>query len=170
MNGAVITRILKSDQCVGPIYAGTFPSDKLPKGVQPVPIAMVMNTDPQGQPGEHWTAIYVDKDGFGVYFDSLGRPPSTVNAFEQFLLINSRSWIYNDRMVQNPFLSTCGQYCIYFLTKICRGYTLRDVIDSLDGFDDNDQAVVDYVQDNYDVHTRTFDEDFVWTQISRALK
>jgi len=96
----------------------------------PVPCSLVMNTDPSWEPGEHWIAVHIDKQRHGIYFDSYGRPPCT-DSMKQFLKNNCHHWEYNEKLLQNPFLSTCGQFCIYFLTMVCHGYTLQDIVQSL---------------------------------------
>ena len=77
--------------------------------------------------------------------------------------------VYNDKRLQGDISSTCGQYCIYFLLHICRGYCLREITKAFDGFEDNDEAVTDFVNERYNVNTETLDPDYLLEQISVAL-
>ena len=55
-------------------YLGTFPSDKLPEGVDGAH-SFIANIDSSNQPGTHWISIAVDESGCANYFDSYGLPP-----------------------------------------------------------------------------------------------
>ena len=55
-------------------FIGVYPRDALPN-VGKRPVALIANTDSRYEPGEHWIAIILLKDGVGEYFDSYGLPP-----------------------------------------------------------------------------------------------
>ena len=54
---------------------GIFPANKIPI-VLTRSCALVTNVDESHKPGSHCVAIYIDKNGHGVFFDSYGLPPS----------------------------------------------------------------------------------------------
>jgi len=54
-------------------FIGVYPRDALPD-VGKRPVALIANTDSKYEPGEHWIAIILLKDGRGEYFDSYGLP------------------------------------------------------------------------------------------------
>lgn len=53
-----------------------FPADKLPPVQKGRPYTYIVNTDPAGEPGEHWLAISTGRGECEV-FDSYGLPLST---------------------------------------------------------------------------------------------
>ena len=71
MNTDHIERAICQDPSAEAIFTGVYARDKLPKSIK-YPAAMVWNTDPADQPGEHWVAAYFNEDGIGEYFDSYG--------------------------------------------------------------------------------------------------
>ena len=50
---------------------GVYAAEHIPKILSP-PAAFVTNLDTANKPGSHWIVIYIDKNGYGVYFDSYG--------------------------------------------------------------------------------------------------
>ena len=96
-----------------------------PKHVQ----AYVINTDPAHEPGEHWVALLWDKDI--NYFDSYGLPP--LKPIKRFL--QGTSWNENVWMLQQPFSSVCGLYCIFMLHHLSM-MSMKDIITY--SFNEND--------------------------------
>ena len=73
--------------------------------------AYIINTDDHDEPGEHWLAVYVDKDV--EYFDSFGLFPLD-SRLEHFL---GDDYLYNAAPMQQIFSNACGfivciTYCI----------------------------------------------------------
>jgi hypothetical protein len=100
-------------------FGGVYALDQLPINVK-FPIGIIINTDPQDQPGSHWVAIYIDSDGIGEYFDSYGLPPLN-DEFYKFLFNNCpNGYFYNNITLQCIECVTCGKYCVAYL--ICRLY------------------------------------------------
>ena len=91
-------------------FLGVFPADKIPLPLTKWPAGFVANTDPEGEPGQHWVAMY-QKSPFAQleYFDSYGYDPS----FYDFNLPDSLT--FSDRQLQSPGSDVCGNYCVYFL-------------------------------------------------------
>ena len=50
-----------------------FPADRIPI-MWPRPHALIMNADNHDQPGVHWAAVFLKKEGNAIYFDSYGLP------------------------------------------------------------------------------------------------
>ena len=170
MNGVTIRKILKNDPAVSQSFLGVFPSDKVPTNACPTPCSVVANTDASGKPGQHWIAMHIDGSRNGFFFDSYGRAPE-LKPFRDFLLLNcGENWTFNEKMLQNPLVSTCGQFCVYFLIFVCRGHTLAEIVSSFDESSDKDQAVVDFVNDSFRVDTEVYDEEFIVNQICRAMQ
>ena len=88
----------------------------------------VCNTDPSHKAGQHWVAMYFDKDGTAEYFDSFGMPPSTYPIFEKFLNRNSISWSYNDKQLQSLASEYCGQYVVMYCLFKHLNYSMNSII------------------------------------------
>jgi hypothetical protein len=88
-------------------------------------IALVFNTDPHNEGGEHWISMYIDCIGTNInhpciyFFDSAGNPPpKEIKNFIDDTKNNSNinfSYIEND--IQHQSGNTeCGVYSLHFLT------------------------------------------------------
>lgn len=134
-------------------FVGVFAEDMLPRTViDRKQFCLIFNTQPSNQPGQHWIAIYIYKEKKGTYklnyFDSNGEPPRSLNVIN-FLRRYSNNWTYNSYRLQGNS-KVCGQYCIMFLSLLCRGVRFKQFLryftrDSLV----NDRIVFDYVCKNY---------------------
>lgn len=78
--------------------------------------------------GEHWIAIVLLEDGTSVYFDSFGNPPERKEVTDFLSQVSRNGCLYNTQMVQSPFSSTCGVFCIDFLISIMCGESLADYL------------------------------------------
>jgi hypothetical protein len=123
MNSDAIANKLKCLDC----FLGVFPCDILPD-VETLPAGLVINTHPSTKPGEHWIAIYIDKDGHGDYFDSYGNVPQHKSIIS-FLNINCpNGWNSNRITLQSVTGETCGQYCVLYLIMRSRGLSNQDYL------------------------------------------
>ena len=128
MRGEDIFYLLTTEPRIRRIFAGVFSRDRLPRQCPNVrPILFVVNTDRARGPGEHWVCIYLNPSGVGEYFDSYGFPPYH-REIKTFLRKNSRRYVYNNVVLQEPFSQTCGYYCVYYAKKKSRGYSLRQIL------------------------------------------
>ena len=117
MNGGDIETILLKtlgDQFKGVFCFDVWRSLKLSKP----PAAYVFNTQPSSVKFGHWIAIFIQKNGKAIFFDSFGRSPANLG-FLDFLEKHSKTWSYSNVTVQNPFTAVCGQHVICFLLKVC---------------------------------------------------
>ena len=129
-----------------------------------------MNTDPASKPGSHWVALYVDSYRRGEYFDSYGMPPK-IPALLAFLKRNCDTWQYNERRVQGLFSSVCGQFCVYFLLNRAGGTPMEEILArfSPEDFEENDFLVTEWVNDNFELNTETYNIGFLVNQVCHAL-
>ncbi len=147
---------------------GVFPSDKIPTKVKG-PCSMVVNTDPSTNPGSHWVAIFITQDCIAEYFDSYGQPPDVAEISSFLNKYNVGH--YNRKHIQGPFSSVCGHYCIYFVIQRWQNVHMADIVKKFsDDHDENDELITQWINDNYDVDTDTYDVDFLFKQICHALK
>ena len=126
MNTTEIEQLLAKQ----PGFQGVYSSDRLPNN----PRLLVCNTDPSWKAGEHWIAIYVDKNGRGEYFDSFGRRPD--KHFERYLNANCSSWTFNKKRLQSSISSFCGFYCVLFVVLRVRGFDLNKLFKNDTGYND----------------------------------
>ena len=96
----------------------------LPQIVDTYPTAIVCNTHDADRPGEHWIAMYVDAERRGDYFDPYGLRPQHVE-FANFMNEHCSAWLPNDRRLQSPLSTVCGQYCVAFLMFRCRNVSMH---------------------------------------------
>ena len=102
--------LAKQDPYLKWVYDGTHPCDLLPRFPNKHrPTAYIVNTDPAGQPGQHWIALWT-RDGICEVMDSYGLP---WNGMEP----PSRSL--------TGFRNIGNIGCIMEL--LCRGYTVMPV-------------------------------------------
>lgn len=140
--------LLGNDAHVKLLWGGVHPNNHLPDKVT-YPQALVFNTDPCTEPGEHWVAVYLTPDGQGEYFDSYGVPPT--GRVKRFL--GQRTWnvIYNGVQLQGLLSSTCGHYCLFYLLHRCRNYSMEDIVNMFSSdMNENDKHVRDFIEDYID--------------------
>lgn len=123
LNNIQLGKILSSDKCTRKHFIGIFPRDKLPKRVE-YPSCFVFNTDPQDRPGEHWIAVYLDKQGNCQFFDPLGYSPKFYD-LEAYLSNISNKVTFNSKMIQPFYSQKCGYYSFLFLLFKCRGRRIK---------------------------------------------
>jgi hypothetical protein len=124
MNTFQINTLLSDYKC----FIGTFARDLLPsKPINKLPCALIMNTDESFKPGEHWIALYLDKNSC-EYFDSFGLPPLH-DEIISFLKQNKiKKILYNSNQIQSITSQTCGAYCVLFVKFKCFNLKYCDLI------------------------------------------
>ena len=103
--------------------------NRLPRRTN-VPCTLVANTDPDDRKGQHWIAMYIDKDRRGEYYDPYGIPPFH-SVFVNFLNKQCVVWTYNPIQVQHMNSLVCGQHCIYYLIQRSRGNSMQQITEML---------------------------------------
>jgi hypothetical protein len=126
-----IDNILRSSQITSKYYKGCFPADKITQSISAFPACMVVNTDGAGDPGEHWTAIFVQDPLHVEYFDSLGDWPPSSTAIGKYLtrfpMIKHNGGI----RFQSERSAACGEFAIYFLHMRCKGLGFGQILKRL---------------------------------------
>lgn len=102
---------------------GVYAADRIPFRIS-FPAAIVANTDPSNLPGSHWIAIYIDKNGCGIYFDSYGLPPMSTHHIRRLKKICKR-YRWNRICFQSLDSKVCGEFCIAYLYHMCEGKSLQ---------------------------------------------
>ena len=87
MNSLQIEGLLKKDPQAKKIFKNVCALKEIE--VPSYPSACVINSDTSDKKGEHWVAIYFDKNRRGEYFDSYGPTPAILGLkayMDRFLL------------------------------------------------------------------------------------
>ena len=113
------------------VYGGAVPSDGLPRRLRTdFPQAFIVNTDPTGQPGMHWMAIWIEENRCEV-FDSFALPLQTypgVEPFIRWLERHCKNIETNDRSVQSVTSDTCGVYALFYLMLKSEGGSMSQFL------------------------------------------
>lgn len=122
---------------------GVFPADEIPR-LWTRPAGIIANTDEHTKPGEHWVAMYVDRDGRGWYFDSYGLPPIIPQHLAR-LRRNCKFFRCNIKQLQSNSSDVCGQFCVIFLHFMSCGFGMAKFNDLFtDNPRKNDELVREY--------------------------
>jgi len=159
MDSSSLLRICHRDSSVRRVFAGVFPSDRLPNKVA-LPCALIGNTKPSTHRGEHWLGIFINKEGYGDFFCSYGLPPS--KAFVDFMNRNCVDWNFNRKEIQNTFATTCGQYALFFLHARAKGLPMRQFVTLFTkNKEENDEMVTAFINGLYNEDTKIVDVDML---------
>lgn len=123
MNTIQLNKILKIDKKTKNKFIGTFPIDLLPKNIK-YPSCMIINNQPSNQEGEHWVAVYFNKNKTCDFFDSFGNSPKFYK-INKYLNRYSKRVYSNKIKIQSNYSLYCGIYCILFLLFKCRGFSMK---------------------------------------------
>lgn len=109
----------------------------------------VVNTDRCGGRGIHWVAFHFPLRGPAEFFDSLGNSPEYNHTrFRYILTINGPRYQYSSSRIQSETSCVCGHYCIYFIEKRNKGFSMKNIMHdfSVSRLHENDRLVSDYVK------------------------
>ncbi len=171
MNSGQLTKCINADRTVLAIQcAGVFPVNLLPPP-DGLPFSLIANLDPDTQPGSHWVCIHMDMERRTEFFDSYARSPETKEIVQYLKKYgDSDELICCPKRLQGTFSSPCGQYCIYYLYHRLRGQSMNMIVNRFgEDLEENDSFVTTWVNNMFDLDTRTYDSDFVLNQIARSL-
>ena len=125
-----------------------FPAKQLPPVSTKRVNAYIVNTNPAGQPGQHWLAIWTEGTTCEV-FDSYGLPLSTYNNPTLQPWLNQwPALIRSDETLQAMDSFTCGHYALFFLEAKARHVSFQDFLAQwhATNFVLNDTRVADQLQ------------------------
>lgn len=108
-------------------FKGTFARNKMPT-IRQRPSSIIINTDSSSEDGEHWVAMYFNRDGVCEYFDSLGFPPLHQIFYEYIDRNSTGPLIYSCAPLQQATSQLCGTYCIEFILARSRGESFKKFI------------------------------------------
>lgn len=110
----------KHSKHLKPMKVNVFPADRLPKrklDLNTNNYFIIANDSPSSSPGTHWIAFYICRKNEQIYieyFDSYGFSPYKNKYFARFLK-RADKVKFNKKLIQSPFSTKCGKYCVCFL-------------------------------------------------------
>ena len=155
MDTTLLLDLCVRDPCINRCFVGVFPSNKLPSKLS-WPSCLIANTKPSNSQGEHWVAMFINKEGYGDYFCSYGQPP--LPTFAKYLNSETTDWNYSQKTIQDYISTTCGQYAVFFLHARANGLPLSKFLSLFTSNKaENDEIVTAYINGLYNVDTKVFD-------------
>ncbi len=137
---------------LAPSFYGTVPCDGLPSDPNASrPQGYVVNTDPAGQPGQHWLGVWTDGNACEV-FDSFALDLTTYGTTEPLQAWLRRHFKYvtkNGQSVQSLHNQSCGGRALMFLVAKSQGQSLTSFLRTWSRHDyvANDHRVGQWVKD-----------------------
>lgn len=155
-------------------FAGVFASDTLPDPKQldlKCDTCFVINLDPSFKPGSHWVCVILKPScAKNYYFDSYGIKPF-IKSICSFLA--GKDFIYNNKRLQHPLSTTCGEWCIFFIMCHLSNHSLKCIVDFFENSPDlllNDYAVTKFVNRISGKKRNAINKQFLENQIAKAMK
>ena len=116
---------------LAPSYFGMVPSDGLPGDpVTSLPTGYILNTDPAGQPGQHWLGVWMEGNVCEV-FDSFALDLDTYGTTEPLKTWLRRHFKYvtrNGQSVQLLHHQSCGGHALMFLVAKSQGQRMTEFL------------------------------------------
>lgn len=138
LNNVQLDQLAQSQPSLQPYFYGTRPCDQLPDPPDKNgPVAYIVNTDRQGQPGRHWIALWTHRDECEI-LDSYALPLETYQTTGPLLSWLHRHWkivIPNGQSLQSIYSQSCGDYALFFLIDRSRGKSMQDFLNRFDKHD-----------------------------------
>ena len=137
---------------LAPMFGGTVPCDGLPSDPDMGrPTGYVVNTDPAGQPGQHWLGVWTDGNACEV-FDSFALDLDTYGTTDPLIHWLRRRFKYvtkNGQSVQSLHNQSCGGHALMFLVAKSQGQSMTSFLQTWSRHDyvANDHRVGQWVKE-----------------------
>jgi hypothetical protein len=155
METSELKEMLRSIKCEN--YVSILPADALSaysaKKMPPVGFTAILNTDPITEKGEHWICVKVLSENELLIFDSLSSNQQIHNKYIKPFRKLFPLLYRNDGLLQDPFSTSCGMFCIYFFHCYCNEKIPLLLIIEKKFTDDvvtNECLVLSFISSNYD--------------------
>ena len=138
LNNIQLDRLADGQSTLKPYFYGTMPCDRLPRSPDKKgPVAYIVNTDREGQPGRHWLALWTCDDECEI-LDSYPLPLKTYLTTGPLQTWLDRHWknvIQNSQSLQSLFSQSCGDYALFFLIDRSQGKSMNEFLKRFDKHD-----------------------------------
>jgi hypothetical protein len=158
MDSRELREMLRSIHCEQEV--SVLPADALElysrEKMPPVGFSCILNTEPSTDSGEHWIGIKVLSKNKLIIFDSLSSDQHLQNKYVKPFrkLFHGRDSLErNVGLLQDPFSTSCGMFCIYFFHHYCNEkMSLPEIIESKFSEDiiENECLVLSFISSRYD--------------------
>ena len=132
-----------------PGFLGAFAYDKIPIKPDSEAFSVILNTDPETEPGDHWIAL-IYKHPYFYFCDSYGRTfrnPTFSSAFSDTIksFIGKTAHRRNTKFLQQLTSNVCGDYCVYFIQELAKTSFAKTTKVFGENLKNNDRFVENYV-------------------------
>ena len=138
LNNVQLDRLADSQPTLKPYFSGTMPCDRLPRSPDKKgPVAYIVNTDREGQPGRHWLALWTCDNECEI-LDSYALPLETYETTGPLQTWLNKHWktvIQNSQSLQSLFSRSCGDYALFFLIDRSQGKSMNEFVKRFDKHD-----------------------------------
>ena len=126
-----LNQLARHHPTLAPSFYATVPCDGLPPNPDTSrPQAYIVNTDPAGQPGQHWLGVWTEENTCEV-FDSFALDLQTYGTTAPLQTWLRRHFKYvtkNGQSVQSLHNQSCGGHALMFLVAKSQGQSLSSFL------------------------------------------
>jgi hypothetical protein len=153
-----LVKSLKQNKVTGKYFLGVYPADIAINQVYPNNKTwfIIVNTDRQDQPGQHWIVFFFTPRNSLDVFDPLGQAPYAYWNLIDFFNNSRFNITYNTRCLQSLRTNICGAHCLFYCFKKCqkknkRTLSMYKIINKyyLNNQDYNDCMVLNFVINHF---------------------
>ncbi|ESP04468.1 hypothetical protein LOTGIDRAFT_170713 [Lottia gigantea] len=112
------------------------------------PMAYVVNTDDEDQPGKHWT-VFVCEENHCDFFDSYGCPPELYGKDFADFAQRQGPVRHNSQWIQGLQSVVCGHYCLFYLCHRFHVPTSKALSVFKSNLTENDRLVHAWTHDHF---------------------
>ena len=162
MNTTQLQCAMDSDPAMKEYQRKVFALDQFKKAKLSERGIYICNEQTSQNPGSHWFLIITELDK--VYFiDSFAQSPKYFGIERKINKLKKPVAALSD-IIQNPFSTLCGEYCLFFAYHLSRNINLKNVINFFTSDSvRNDQNIKHFVWRKFPGHERNFTNVF-WSE------
>ena len=138
LNNVQLDRLADSQPTLRLYFYKTVPCNRLPDAPDKQgPVGYIVNTDPAGEPGRHWIALWT-KNGECEILDSYALPLETYQTTGLLIAWLHRHWdlvTQNRQSLQSLYNRSCGDYALFFLIDRSQGKSMNEILNRFDKHD-----------------------------------
>ena len=144
MYETTIKKIMNYDSKIKKEFLNVFARDELPSSIPKLPACFIFNTKNRSNPGQHWLAVYIDKNNHAEFFDSYGYSPAKYR-LKTYLKRIASSTSYNKQRIQGQS-DFCGLYSILYL--LFKSYKQENKFFTKfnNNYNENDKKILFYIK------------------------
>ena len=121
-----------------PSFVGVFPLNKIPHLRRCASRALIINTQTDNLPGQHWIAVRTMWDRAWIYDPMASHPPPPALCHHLLIYCNIAFLYICNVAIQPPLTNTCGHHCVYFLYHNASAPSEQAVVQFINKIKDNE--------------------------------